>query len=256
MSTGLLKWTVLSGALLGLCVHRQSSAAVLDPRYSAGVDLQNLGDYHYEGQSSAGGRIATGTDAAVVTEGGAAFSQSPAEWVNTTSVPGRGVTARAYLDDTLTFHVPGGGATDVDVHMAGNWRAARAGEVDYILIAGTKRYAGRAFATGVSESTINGAPTASTFRIASGDATNGVLGSYLVNARLTVSDGASYSLFSQVRATAGDGDRAYMDDPITIDLPAGVTFTAASGSTYAVPEPTALLLCCGGIAALVRPRRR
>src|SRR5690349_20295514 len=108
MSRGFVNVAVFTAVLVGLGAARGSSAAVLDPRYGAGVDLQNLGDYHYEGQSSAGGSVATGDGGAVVAEGGANFHGSPPTWVNTTSAPGRGVTARAYLDDTLTFHLAAG----------------------------------------------------------------------------------------------------------------------------------------------------
>lgn len=47
---------------------------------------------------------------------------------------------------------------------------------------------------------------------------------------------------------------ASIDDPFTLDLPAGVTFTAASQE--AVPEPTLLVLMISAIAGLVCTRRR
>lgn len=244
------------GAVLLICAARHAAAAPLDPRYGAGVELDNFGTYLYEDQTSAGGSVSTGPGGAVLTEGAAGFSNSPPTHVNTSSIPGRGVIARAYLFDSLTFHVAGGGSAQVPIRMAGNWTGHLAGTVDYYFVVGPTTFVGRASPTGFKESYVNGAPTSSAFTFASGDYETGVIGTYSVNALLNASDGVAYTIFAQVRAQANNGAGAYMDDPITIELPAGVTFSSASGNTYAVPEPSACLLIGGAFLALARRRPR
>lgn len=255
MSSSLIRTAKLLGAAMIVCAVNYAAAAPLDPRYGAAVELQNLGTYLYEGQTSAGGSITTGPGGAVVTEGAAGFSNSPASLANATSVIGRGVVARAYLFDTLTFAVAGGGTADVPVRMAGRWNGAGAASVRYSLYLGTREYTGRASPTGFNDSYAGGAPVPSAFTFGSGDFTTGVIGSYLVDAPLRVADGGVYNIFAQVRVEASDGARAYMDDPLTIALPAGVTFTSASNSTYAVPEPSIGFLIGGGFIALACQRR-
>jgi hypothetical protein len=239
-------------ALLVLSAAGHALAAPLDPRYGAGVELQNLGTTLYEGQRSASGRVATGTDGTVITEGGADFSGSPASYVYATSAPGRGVIARAYLLDTLTFDVAGGGFAEVPVRMAGTWRGVSG--VDYFFVVGPTTYVGRG-SSGVGESYVNGAPAPSVFTTALGGPGAEPMGTFLVDGRLSVADGGEYQIYAGIRVTAAEGDGGYMDDPVTILPPAGVTFTSASGSTYAVPEPSALLWIAAGCAALARVRR-
>lgn len=243
------------GAVLLFCFAQQA-AAQLDPRYGAVVELFNLAPYSYAGQRTAGGSVTTGVGGAVLTEGGAGFSGSPAINVNVTTVLGREATARAYIFDTLTFDVASGGSALVPVRMAGRW-GGLGGTVTASLGLGQGGnlpaviYSGNGYA---SEYPLE--PGSGFTR--SGNMVDGYVGSYVIEALWSVYDGAVLSLLVQVGAASGGGGHVYIDDPITIDLPAGVTFTSTSNSTYAsvVPEPSTWLLFGGGISAIAWLRRR
>ena len=104
---------------------------------------------------------------------------------------------------------------------------------------GAKLYEGYATVTRLSESFINGAPVVTAFAFGPGDYITGVSGTYEVDTLLHVVDGGVYSIFAQVGGDAGGGAvHAFIDDPLTIALPADVTFTAASGNLYAAAAGT------------------
>ena len=179
--------TAILGALLLIGATQQVSA--LDPTYGAAVDLFNLAPYTFTGQRAAAGSVMTGDAGAVLTEGGASFGGSPAISVNLTSVPGRGVIARAYTFDTLTFEVASGGSADIGVRMAGRWAAFGNGYVAYNFILGSVGYTGQAFGTGYD----SGLPGNKNFTRA-GDAATGFYGSYAANETWTIADGAVYNI--------------------------------------------------------------
>ena len=94
----------------------------------------------------------------------------------------------------------------------------------------------------------------------SGNQAMGYVGSYIIDALWSVYDGGTFSFSAGVSAQTANGGYLYVDDPLTIALPAGVTFTSLSLSSYAVtpvPEPgTWLLLTVGMTALLLRRRQR
>jgi len=145
-------------------------------------------------------------------------------------------------------------------HHGGNLECtACRGKVSYFLGVGTTLYEGYASATRLSESFINGAPVAAAFSFGPGDYITGVSGAYEVDALLHVVDGGVYNIFAQVRADAGgDAVHAFIDDPLTIALAPGVTFTAASGNIYAVAglsEPSTWFLMSAGFVGIGWLRR-
>lgn len=243
------------GAVLLFC-SAQQAAAQLDPSYGAVVELFNLAPYSYAGQRAAGGSVTTGVGGAVLTEGGAGFSGSPAINVNVTTILGREATARGYIFDTLTFAVASGGSALVPVRMAGRWGGLGGGVTASLILGQGGHLPAVVYSGSASASDYPLAPGSGFTR--SGNMVAGYVGSYVIEALWSVYDGAVLSLFVQVGAGSGGGGHVYIDDPTTIDLPAGVTFTSASNSTYAsaVPEPSTWLLLGGGTFAIALLRRR
>ena len=252
---------------LALLFGTQRAAAGPNPLYGTEVFLKNSGDHVYEGQANAVGNWTTSVNGSTLTTHGlASFGDSEASVSSAFTVSSAYTEgwAWALVSDTLTFHVANGNSAQVPVRMAGLWNAQGAGgKVSYDLYLGSTHYSGYATATRLTESFVDGAPIAAAFSFGPGDYLTGISGNYEVAALWNVVDGAVYSLSTVVRADAGGGNvNAFIDDPLTIALPPGVTFTAASNSTYAiaaVPEPsTWLLLSAGllGFGRLGRVRRR
>ncbi len=248
------------GNILGIvavfCTAPLVVAAPLDPRYGAVVELLNLAPHSFAGQTSTGGSVTT--DGAVLTEGGASFGGSPAINVNVTSILGREVQARAYIFDTLKFEIANGNSAMVPVRMAGRW-SGLGGRVNAGLALGqgptvaAQTYGGNGFASEF--------PSDPGFT-RTGNMLTGYDGSYIINALWSVNDAFEFSIGAFVSAFTGGGGHIYIDDPLTIDLPSGVTFTSASGSTYSsavvvsVPEPPTWLLVAGAFMAFAAQRRR
>jgi PEP-CTERM motif len=259
-----MKAFAISFALLLLLSTHPAAAAPPDPHYGAGVLLQNMGSHLYEGQFIAGGSLTNTVDGStLITEGVATFVDSSAHISSVFSVSPAFTQgwAAAFVSDTLTFHVANGSSALVPVNMAGTWNAqGSGGEVSYVLMVGTAPYVGRAFATGLSESFANGVPVVSAFSYGPGDYITGVDGTYEVDALLNVVDGGVYSISATVRADGlGGNASAFIKDPLTIALPLGVSFTAASGSTYTVagvPEPSTWFLMSVGLLSICWLLRR
>ena len=248
------------GKILGIvvvfCAAPLVSAAPLDPRYGAVVTMFNLAPYSFAGQTSAGGNVST--DGSVLTEGGASFGGSPAINVNVTSILGREVTASAYIFDTLKFEIADGDSALVPVRMAGRWSG----------LGGTVS-AGFALGQGptVAAQTFSGTGVASEGPgdprfTRTGDMLTGYDGSYIIDALWSINEVFEFSISAAVVAQTGGGGHIYIDDPLTIDLPSGVTFTSASGSTYSsavvvsVPEPATSLLLAGAFMAFAGQHKR
>jgi hypothetical protein len=241
---------VLGVIVLACALPRTAMASVS----SVYLQMFNLTDKILTDPSSVGGDHSSPNG--VVVSGSANFANGMS--LNLASIPARGVDARAYLDDYLTFHIAGGGSAQVNASIAGTWH----GTFDYSVNAdfkvgfalglGSKLYQGY----GYSNPNYNDGIPASLAFTANRDG-GSVIGSYSFSAPWTVFDGQQVNLFASVRADASNGASAHIDDPLLIALPAGVTFTSLSGSTYAapVPEPTTLLLFAAVVAA-VAPRRR
>lgn len=223
-------------------------ATVPDPRYGATVEMFNLGHRVFEGQVAAGGRIGTGVGGSTLTEGAANFNGVPSIHVNVASPPGIGATAHAYLFDTFTFSVAGGASTLVPIRMEGDW-GGLGGTVRATLGLGLGGDLPMAFHAGVGSA--DESPGDTDF-VRSGDALNGYVGNYAVDALWHVVDGETYSFFAGVYAQSVDGGHVRIGNPITISLPHAVSFTTASGSRYVspVPEAPGWLMLCIGVAAL------
>ena len=85
----------------------------------------------------------------------------------------------------------------------------------------------------------------------------GVIGSFLIDNDWTVTDGVTFEFLVGLKAGASGGEKIYIDDPVSIQLPSGVTFTSASGSTYTpVPLPSAIGLLGSGLLGLIGMMRR
>ena len=249
-----------AAAVLLLFSAQHALAQAIDPRYGAFVILDNLGHHEFSGQTSASGSLSTG-GGLVLTESAASFSGSPALVGYSTSVPGRGVDTRALLFDQLTFAVASQGTAQVQVQMAGQWRGAGPGMVQYFLNLDDQYFTQRMAATGFLDSTSNTPVLPSTFANTFNGDYAGAAGTYIVNALWSVTDGSVRSISARVDSQASDGGHYYIDDPIVIRLPPGVTFTAASNSPYTsvqvspVPEPSTWMLLAGGAFALAWKRR-
>jgi len=252
-------------ALVLLLGAQHAAAALPDPRYGANLLLQNSGIHLYEGQASVGASLTnTVGGSSLTTAGIASFDDSDASVTSgfTVSPAFTQGWAVATTSDTLTFHVASGGSSQVHVSMAGIWNAQGVGgKVDYELYLGSSiHYGGYAFATGLTESFANGTPVAPAFSFDSGDYVFGVEGTYGVDALFNVVDGGVYTIGTALRADSLGGiARAFINDPLTIELAPGVTFTAASNSTYAVaavPEPSTWFLMSAGLLGVGWLHRR
>jgi hypothetical protein len=262
-----MKASTVIGTAVCLCGMQQAMA--LDPRYGAEVEILRFHDnLLFEGQTSAGGSgsYVFGGDAS----GGAGFVQGLSVDASDIVATG-GIGAAAIIFDTFTFHVAGGGGVDVPVQISGNWTAAGNGsQVRYLLswtdaAHFTKTYEGLSPANGtpsngLSQSFVNGVPVSPALIAYAGDPSTGVLGSYTVDALFHVVDGGVYMLVAEVRADVVGFSSASIDDPLFIAPPDGVTFTAASGSPYAiaspVPEPSAWFLMSAGLIGMGWLQRR
>jgi hypothetical protein len=142
--------------------------------------------------------------------------------------------AHASLFDTLTFHITGGGSADVFAQISGTWTATTSAGVGYVLSLDD----GHVIISGNPSDPFASIPTS---------------GSYTDGGLWHVIDGSSYHIYSRVDASAWGGGSASIDDPLTFQLPSGVTFTSASGSTYvsAVPLPAAGWLFGSGLVGLI-----
>ena len=249
--------------VMGLLLETWATPVQAAPVPQARVVLFNCGEYTYTDPIATNASVTSTTcesitTAEVLTEGGASFSPyDPSIFLNLTSVPGRGVTGLADLDDYLTFHVGGGGSAVVHVSIAGDFNGTLYPHISVTLALGSYYHQ----YNGSLTDSIDGNPNTDCCFPQQGDPASpaGATGSYVINYDWTVTDGVLYEVYVGLKATAENGGRTYIDDPLTFQLPEGVTFTSASNSTYtsAVPLPaTAWLFGTGCLGLLGRFRRR
>ena len=164
---------------------------------------------------------------------------------------------RAYLDDDLVFDVPGGGSATVNVTIAGDWNGTYDYSVNADFQVGFRLGLDATIHSGNGYSTtyVDGLPGSLAF-VANRDTPGVITGSYAFTAPWTVHDGQLHSLYADVRGQASNGAKAYIDDPLYITMPAGVTLTSASGNAYVVPEPGAMILWVAGVVVMGWRRRR
>jgi hypothetical protein len=241
----------LAGALLAAAPR--AAVGAMEPSV-AKVTLANLGNYEYTDPQATSGNVATANG--VVTIGTASFASGTDATV--TSVLTRGVYVRSSLDDYLIFHVPGGGSSTVSVTIAGTWYGTYDFSVNadfkvgFALGLGPNLYQGYAYANPFYD---DGIPASDAFT--ANRAPGSAVGTYSFTKNWTVFDGQQTEFFSSVYAECSNGGTAFINDPLTISLPAGITFTSSSGSTYAIPEPATMLLAGLGLVGMtLRHRRR
>lgn len=233
--------------LLGIMPHTVTAAAVS----FAYVELSNCGTVIDQGpleaSASNSGIIITGgcATAGPQASGGARFSDGFISLSMDSALPGRGVDGIAYLDDYLTFHITGGGSAVVTVSMGGSWGGTfddsvnASFQVEMDLGLGPTLYQGRGYSNLAFD---DGIPASDAFT-GTEISTGTILGGYSFTRNWTVFDGVEYEFFAGLKAQASNGATSYIDDPLVIELPAGVSYTSVSGRTYApVPLPAAVWL--------------
>jgi hypothetical protein len=187
----------------------------------------------------------------------------------------------AGVDDWLVFAGAAGTYGDVTFHIAGNWRidydfsTQAPWEAPWVRFSVTFSQEGlpvtqthdgwRSLRAGSAQES-GQLPGTVTWVDFSGDQGSTASGTYSYDFTTRVYYGFDYRFGIAVTATApyssstGPGHYAFIDDPITIDLPEGVTFTSLSKNTYtgatAAPVPPSLLLLAPGLIGLCLARRR
>ena len=246
-------------ATMGFC--GAANAAWVDLNYGAHVDLSTtvydpyaLYEFSDTEQTHAFGQLIVSIASTTLSTGEARLGSGLLS-VNVTNQAGEAAWARAFIHDTLTFHVAGGGSADVLAQISGNWKVmgqavGQSELVTYSLV----------LDPGAIFSGSANAFTATTNTFTSGTLIDGRGGTYTDGGLWRVQDGRSYNITATVTASTGGlaTGSAYIDDPLTFQLPSGVTFTSASGSTYAsaVPLPAAVWLFGSGLLGLVGIARR
>jgi hypothetical protein len=180
--------------------------------------------------------------------------------------------ASASVGDWLLFSGPTGSYTDVTIHIAGNWGVY----LDRTAVPGTAPWV--RFSVGFTPQWSSGSITYDSWRswssgsiqqsgsltaaggwteFAGGDESN-ASGTYSFDFTTRVYYGYYYHLTLGVTAeSTGPSHRARIDDPLTIALSDGVSFTSLSGTSYtAAPVPPSLLLLAPGLIGLAAARRR
>jgi hypothetical protein len=168
--------------------------------------------------------------------------------------PQAGAGALAFLWDTITFTGASPGA-QVTVHMSGSSISTGNARVDGSI----------GFSPGLP-SVIFGSSGGVNLGNCDGYSFLPTNGSYDLSFTGTIQNNVQYTFAACMSDITGfdpsnGAGSEFTTDPISFDLPDGVTFTSASGillngDTHAVPEPMTLSLFFGGLTGMVVMRRR
>lgn len=212
------------------------------------VSFQNS-IYSYSGNPTAFGSLTLDNG---TLEGGADFFGQTAIWVGMQSNTGYGVEGRASLEDSLEFSVSGGGSAQVMIHMAGVWHYTQVGQGNFGYTPPSYQVSlawGSNFQQAYSGTNPEFSPTSGPLSAYGAFEMNGT---YHFDVPWTVQDAISYGFYAGVYAQAMEGDFVYINDPITLELPDGVSLSSSSGSQYtaAIPEPSSTALLLAGLCGL------
>lgn len=175
------------------------------------------------------------------------------------ATPGSIAVAEGVLQDTLTFHVAGGGSANIDFDLSLDGSFAGGTYIHDVNVGfGSAAFGWEAFFTSGPQFF---GPTGTNFGWTSQSLTNDSFTSFNFDGSVTVTDGEQLALTLTDRLECRNSTACDFSHTLQtgLDLSPGVSFTSESGeflTAAAAPEPASMLLIGCGIAALALVRRR